>query len=302
MRRATSADIAKLTQVLARAFDQDPFINWFVIQDAQRATRFEATFQLILRRMSGRLNETFTTAALDGCAVWKRPGQYAVGGLEQLSLLPGFARAMGWSGILRFSRLLEHAAILRAARLPRRARDRGGRLPEALAHAALGLLNAKTPRVSRPLSVSCGRRGAQFDSSNSRRVNPRRRWKSARSLGLGHRIGQRICPSNARTRRFEAASRPKALAPGTGRLTEAFVKDAAELLWPCPADFERDALQVEVTTEQELLRRPQASRVTFFLEARPLFGQAALQLARRNTERSRGVRKRAAQVSLEVSV
>ena len=109
IRRADSADIPKLTQVLVRAFDGDPFINWFVVQDARRTARLQATFQLILQRMSGRLNETFTTASLEGCAVWKRPGEHALGGLELLGLLPGFARAMGWTGIPRFSRLLEHA-------------------------------------------------------------------------------------------------------------------------------------------------------------------------------------------------
>ena len=112
VRRALAADIPALSTVLARAFDADPFINWFVRQDSRRAQRFTATFDVALRHMSKNLNETFTTTSLDACAIWKRPREHTVGFLEQVELLPAFARVMGWRALPRFSRLLERAQTL----------------------------------------------------------------------------------------------------------------------------------------------------------------------------------------------
>jgi GNAT superfamily N-acetyltransferase len=109
VRRVVPADIPELTRVLARAFDADPFFNWFVPADARRAERFIATFDLILRRMSKDLSETFTTTSLGGCAVWKRPGEHALGFAEEIGLLPAFARVMGWRALPRFSSLLGRA-------------------------------------------------------------------------------------------------------------------------------------------------------------------------------------------------
>lgn len=118
LRRALAADIPTLSAVLARAFDADPFINWFVLQDSRRAERFTATFDIALRRMSKNLNETFTTTSLDACAIWKRPREHALGFFEQVELLPTFARVMGWRGLPRFSRLLDRAQTLHDQLVP----------------------------------------------------------------------------------------------------------------------------------------------------------------------------------------
>lgn len=112
VRRALASDIPQLSTVLARAFDADPFINWFVLQDSRRTQRFTATFDVALRRMSKNLNETFTTTSLDACAIWKRPREHTLGLLDELALLPAFARVMGWRALPRFSRLLERAQTL----------------------------------------------------------------------------------------------------------------------------------------------------------------------------------------------
>jgi GNAT superfamily N-acetyltransferase len=112
VRRVAAADVPELTLVLARAFDADPFFNWFVPADGRRAERFIATFDLILRRMSKDLSETFTTTSLDGCAVWKRPREHALGFAEEIGLLPAFARVMGWRALPRFSSLLGRAQRL----------------------------------------------------------------------------------------------------------------------------------------------------------------------------------------------
>jgi GNAT superfamily N-acetyltransferase len=105
-------DIAPLTSVLARAFDADPFINWFVLQDERRQARFEETFRTVLERMSRQLIASFTTPLREGCAVWKRPGEHAIGWREQLGLLPAFGRVMGWRGVPRFVRLMDYSQAL----------------------------------------------------------------------------------------------------------------------------------------------------------------------------------------------
>jgi len=111
-------DIAHLASVLAQAFDADPFFNWFVLQDSRRQARFEETFRTILERMSGRLNASFTTPQLEGCAVWKRPGEHAIPWTQQLGLLPTFVRVMGWRGLSRFTRLVDYAQALHDRLVP----------------------------------------------------------------------------------------------------------------------------------------------------------------------------------------
>lgn len=118
VRRTSAADIPELATVLARAFDADPFFNWFVPRDSRRAERFVAAFDVILRRMSRNLNETFTTTSLEGCAIWKRPGEHALGFVEEISLLPAFARVMGWRTLPRFSSLLGRAQRLHESLAP----------------------------------------------------------------------------------------------------------------------------------------------------------------------------------------
>jgi GNAT superfamily N-acetyltransferase len=120
VRPALVSDIPVLTTVLARAFDADPFFNWFVLPDSRRAERFRSAFDLVLRRMSKNLSETVTTTSLEGCAVWKRPGEHALGFLQEISLMPAFARVMGWRMLPRFSSLLARAQGLhdRLAPLP----------------------------------------------------------------------------------------------------------------------------------------------------------------------------------------
>jgi ribosomal protein S18 acetylase RimI-like enzyme len=118
VRRAGPGDLPALVRMLARAFDADPFYNWILPQDARRAQSFIGIFELILGRMSDDLSETFATTALDGCAIWKRPGNYKMSMLRQAQLLPSFARILGWRSIPRGMRLLEHMDRLHARFAP----------------------------------------------------------------------------------------------------------------------------------------------------------------------------------------
>ncbi len=65
MRKATTSDADDLVQVLARAFDDDPVINWFVRQDTGRHDAFRRFFDLAVRTM---------TLPRRACPrTWKRP-------------------------------------------------------------------------------------------------------------------------------------------------------------------------------------------------------------------------------------
>jgi ribosomal protein S18 acetylase RimI-like enzyme len=118
VRKAAIEDVPALIPVLSRAFDRDPFINWVVLQDARRGARIEWTFEVMLRLMSGDLNETYTTSDLSGAAVWRRPGEFKLPLARQLRLLPVFAKAMGWGKIPAFLKMIAHTEPLHERLVP----------------------------------------------------------------------------------------------------------------------------------------------------------------------------------------
>ena len=60
-----------LVDVLCRAFDRDPHINWLIRQDAGRAGAMAELFQLLLTEMGGELH---ATADRQSAALWYPPG------------------------------------------------------------------------------------------------------------------------------------------------------------------------------------------------------------------------------------
>jgi ribosomal protein S18 acetylase RimI-like enzyme len=108
VRRAQPEEVPQLAQVLARAFENDPFLRWLVLADERRQAHMAAVFELALRHLSGELSETFTTDGLEGAALWKAPGDFKVPLAKQLQLVPSFARTSGWRHIPAIVRLLHH--------------------------------------------------------------------------------------------------------------------------------------------------------------------------------------------------
>lgn len=102
VRRAAPDDVERLKGVLARAFDDDPFLNWFIRQDDKRAQRLERAMEVALTKMSNGMNETWTGAQFEGGALWRRPGEVKMSALQSLVLTPPFASVTGWSGLGRF--------------------------------------------------------------------------------------------------------------------------------------------------------------------------------------------------------
>jgi ribosomal protein S18 acetylase RimI-like enzyme len=96
VRKATAADVPQLTAVLARAFDDDPLVNWMVAQDKRRARRVFDSMDLTLRKMTMPHGEVYTTADVQGGALWTPPGKWKMGALQQLLLVPRMAGIATW--------------------------------------------------------------------------------------------------------------------------------------------------------------------------------------------------------------
>jgi ribosomal protein S18 acetylase RimI-like enzyme len=96
VRHAALAEQARLARTLARAFDQDPMINWLLRQDAGRESAFRRFFNIALGRMAAPYNLIFTNARLQGAALWLPPGNWRMGLWQQLQLLPAMASSVGY--------------------------------------------------------------------------------------------------------------------------------------------------------------------------------------------------------------
>lgn len=110
IRRATRQDVPSLTGVLARAFANDPSIDWTLRADARRGEAVELFFDVVLRRMTLPFNEVWTTdGEVQGGALWTPPGKWKLGLREQLLMAPQMIRAFGWK---RISRALDSMSIV----------------------------------------------------------------------------------------------------------------------------------------------------------------------------------------------
>lgn len=103
VRPAVNADLAALTATLARAFDDDPFINWMVMQDKRRASRVFEAMELSLRKLTFPYGEVYTTSTVQGGALWTPPGKWHLGLIQQLMMLPRLAKVTSWKRFLMVS-------------------------------------------------------------------------------------------------------------------------------------------------------------------------------------------------------
>jgi GNAT superfamily N-acetyltransferase len=74
VRRATPADAGALTEMLARAFLDDPVAAWTCRPLARRRRLLEAMYAIRLRRLLAE-HEVWTTPERSGAALWAMPGR-----------------------------------------------------------------------------------------------------------------------------------------------------------------------------------------------------------------------------------
>ena len=89
-----AAERVLLIDLLRRAFDRDPHINWLVRQDARRESALSELFVLLINDMGGELH---ATADLQAAALWFPPG----GGPDWNAQARFFLRFLGIAGPLR---------------------------------------------------------------------------------------------------------------------------------------------------------------------------------------------------------
>ena len=92
VRRATPADAPALTATMARAFDDDPLLNWMAAQDKRRARRVYDAMAVCVNRLTLPHGEVYTTDGIEGGACWTPPGKWKLGMLQQLLLVPAMAK------------------------------------------------------------------------------------------------------------------------------------------------------------------------------------------------------------------
>jgi GNAT superfamily N-acetyltransferase len=95
VRKARPNELGRLAAVLASAFHDDPPIRWVLKDDGRRRSLLERSFGLYLRRLWFKQDECYTTGSVVGAIVWELPGQWKVGVVDQLRLLPSMARING---------------------------------------------------------------------------------------------------------------------------------------------------------------------------------------------------------------
>jgi ribosomal protein S18 acetylase RimI-like enzyme len=95
VRKVTLEDVPRLALALGRAFDTDPPMRWFLRDDGRRVELASQMFHVMLRTVHVGRDACYTTEDVIGGALWVPPGQWRLGFMQQLKLLPGMIRVFG---------------------------------------------------------------------------------------------------------------------------------------------------------------------------------------------------------------
>lgn len=95
VRKLRSDEVEPILNVMARAFDADPVMNFVVKQDRRRARRLRGALKAIFLEPCLPHGETYVSDGLEGGAFWIPPGKRERSALANLRLLPHLVRAAG---------------------------------------------------------------------------------------------------------------------------------------------------------------------------------------------------------------
>lgn len=163
VRRAGPDDLPQLAAVLARAFDEDPLMRWYLPRAERRVGLLERFYRANLEHVYLPRGEVYVDAMGTGAALWAPPGRWQLGPRELLTMAPA---------MMRFGRraLLGLGALARKGRLH----------PQQPPHFYLALLGV-LPAAQRqgvgsallePVLAQCDARGipAYVESSSERNL------------------------------------------------------------------------------------------------------------------------------------
>lgn len=109
VRLARERDLPLLASVIARAFDDDPLMNWVVQQDEKRSWRIRCLLEMTLRYETFPHGHVYTTAGVVGGALWAPPSRWKQPLWRELLHLPRAASAIG---LRRLPRVLHGLSLL----------------------------------------------------------------------------------------------------------------------------------------------------------------------------------------------
>lgn len=109
VRKATYDDVDRLIHHLARAFDDDPMMNYMVRQDDKRDAGFNALLRVCLCTLALPHDEVYAIDDCTGGALWYPPGTSDIGLAKQLSMLPDMIRVASFRG---FRRMIDIFSVL----------------------------------------------------------------------------------------------------------------------------------------------------------------------------------------------
>jgi len=96
VRKATLADVPRLAQALASAFQDDPVIAWIFPDEQRRRTVLPAFMEFRLRKLAFLHDEVWMAAGGAAAAVWfPPPGRWQLSRAQRLRLLPPLVRFLG---------------------------------------------------------------------------------------------------------------------------------------------------------------------------------------------------------------
>jgi GNAT superfamily N-acetyltransferase len=95
IRKLGADDVPTIARALARAFDDDPVMNWVFPSHSRRPARLEAAFSLYLRRIWLPEEECYGADRLFGAALWLPPDKWHISLARQLRLLPSMISVNG---------------------------------------------------------------------------------------------------------------------------------------------------------------------------------------------------------------
>jgi GNAT superfamily N-acetyltransferase len=95
VRKATGEDVAGMARALARAFEDDPVMEWFFPNVERRRKRLPPFMTALLRLSALPHDHVYTTDGWQGAALWNPPGTWQANVRGQLRLIPSMVRLIG---------------------------------------------------------------------------------------------------------------------------------------------------------------------------------------------------------------
>lgn len=90
----TADEVPRAVDLLSRAFEDDPFVDWVVRSDAKHDEGMRIFFDVCLRQLTLPFGEVWVTDDFGGVAMWTPPERFSLGLAEQLNFIGQAIRGM----------------------------------------------------------------------------------------------------------------------------------------------------------------------------------------------------------------